>query len=44
MWYLIAFAAGVVAGFIIGVLIGRKNPKEADKLAELAKKAGDKLT
>lgn len=31
----------VIVCFIAGVLVGRANPKKADKLAEIAKKVED---
>jgi len=38
---LIVIAVAVVA-FLAGVLVGRANPKKADKLAELAKEIKEK--
>lgn len=39
MWTLISYLAVAVAAFITGLLVGRKNPKMADKAAELTDSA-----
>lgn len=33
----------LVLAFLVGVLVGRANPKKADRLAEAAKAAGETL-
>lgn len=36
-------SSGLIIGFIIGMLVGRKNPKKADILASLAKKTKEEI-
>jgi hypothetical protein len=44
MWRFIALLAVAIVSFVAGVLVGRKNPKEADRLAKLAQEAKDKIS